>query len=120
MSSIGHMIHKSNSQPNPNPIRRGKSSFQSQILIFVKSLEEAWKRKREAEAEAEAVDGRLKEAEAKEKLTAVASLDKIISYNNFLPLCLRRNSQNPNLLSLPTPSIAKSFYCISKQKQKYM
>ena len=28
----------------------------------------------EAEAEAEAVDGKLKEAEAKEKLTAVASL----------------------------------------------
>ena len=39
-------------------------------------MEEAWKRKREAEAEA--VDGRLKEAEAeaKEKLTAVASLLK--------------------------------------------
>ena len=29
------------------------------------------------EAEAEAVDGRLKEAEAKEKLTAVASLSEI-------------------------------------------
>ena len=66
------MILKSSSQPNPNPIWPGTSSFQSQILFFVKSLEEAWKRKREAEAEA--VDGRLKEAEAKEKLTAVASL----------------------------------------------
>ena len=41
---------------------------------MVKSLEEAWKRKREAEAEAEAVEGRLEEAEAKEKLTAVPSL----------------------------------------------
>ena len=64
----------------------GTSSFQSQILFlalpfpfgqmrsstscFVKSLEGSM----EAEAEAEAVDGRLKEAEAKEKLTTVASL----------------------------------------------
>ena len=72
------MILKSSSQPNPNPIQPGTSSFQSQILFFVKSLEEAWKRKREAEAEAEAVEGRLEEAEAeaKEKLTAVPSLVK--------------------------------------------
>ena len=75
MSSIGHMILKSSSQPGPNPIRPATSSFQSQILFFVKSLKEAWKRKREAEAEA--VDGRLKEAEAKEKLTAVPSLSVI-------------------------------------------
>ena len=72
MGSIGHMVLTSSSWPNPNPIRPGTSSFQSQILFFVKSLEEAWKRKREAEAEA--VEGRLEEAEAKEKLTAVPSL----------------------------------------------
>ena len=66
------MIIKSSSGPNPNPIRPGTSSFQSQILFFGKSLEEAWKRKREAEAKA--VEGRLEEAEAKEKFTAVPSL----------------------------------------------
>ena len=33
------------------------------------------------EAEAEAVDGRLEEREAKEKLTAVASLAKIFLFN---------------------------------------
>ena len=33
--------------------------------------------------EAEAVDGRLKEAEAKEKLTAVASLDVILDQTWF-------------------------------------
>ena len=52
----------------------GRHYFKVKSYFLVKSLEEAWKRKREAEAEAEAVDGRLKEAEAKEKLTAVASL----------------------------------------------
>ena len=70
MSSIGYMILNSSSRPNPNPIRPGTSSFQSLFLFLVKSLEEAWKRKREAEA----VEGRLEEAEAKEKLTAVPSL----------------------------------------------
>ena len=47
-------------------------------------MEEAWKRKREAEAEEEAVDGRLKEAEveAKEKLTAVPSLVKSLTYSS--------------------------------------
>ena len=72
MSSIGYIILKSSSQPNPDPIRPRTLSFQSQILLFVKSLEEAWKWKREAEAEA--VEDRLEEAEAKEKFTAVPSL----------------------------------------------
>ena len=55
----------------PNP---GQHLFKVKSCFFVKSLEEALKRKWEAEAEA--VDGKLKEAEAeaKEKLTAVASL----------------------------------------------
>ena len=66
------MILKSSSRPNPNQIQPETSSFQSQILFFAKSLEEAWKRMWEVEAEA--VDGRLEEAEAKEKLTAVPSL----------------------------------------------
>ena len=41
MSSIGHMILKSSSRPNPNPIGPGTSSFQSQILFF---LSKAWKK----------------------------------------------------------------------------
>ena len=45
-------------------------------------MEEAWKRKREAEAEAEAVEGRLEEAEAKEKLTTVPSLVKSLTYSS--------------------------------------
>ena len=56
----------------------GHHLFKVKSNFFAKSLEEVWKRKREAEAEAEeeaeAVDGRLKKAEAKEKLTAVPSL----------------------------------------------
>ena len=53
-----------------------KYLFKVKSDFFLKILEEVWKRKQEAEEEAEAVDGRLKEAEAeaKEKLTAVASL----------------------------------------------
>ena len=38
MSSIGHMILRSSSRPNPNPIRPGTSSFQSLILFFGKKL----------------------------------------------------------------------------------
>ena len=38
MSSIGHMILKSSSQPNPNLIGPGTSSFQSRILLFWKAL----------------------------------------------------------------------------------
>ena len=45
--------------------------MRSSTSCFVKSLEGSM----EAEAEAEAVDGKLKEAEAKEKLTAVPSLN---------------------------------------------
>ena len=68
MSSIRHMILKSSSRPNSNPIQPRTSSSQSQILFFVKSLE--------GSMEAEAVDDRLEEAEVKEKLTAVPSLIK--------------------------------------------
>ena len=46
----------------------GNHLVKAKSLFFAKSLEGSM------EAEAEAVDGRLKEAEAKEKLTAVASL----------------------------------------------
>ena len=63
---------------DPTPIKSdlGHHLFKVKSYFFVKSLEEAWKWKREAEAEA--VDGRLKEAEAKVKLTAVASLSQSI------------------------------------------
>ena len=60
------------STPNQSDARN--YLFKVKSNFFVKSLEEAWKRKREAEAEAEAVEGRLEEAEAKEKLTTVPSL----------------------------------------------
>ena len=74
-------------------VRPGTSCFQSQILFlalpfpfgqmrsstscFVKSLEGSMEAEAVAEAEVEAVDGKLKEAEAeaKEKLTAVPSLN---------------------------------------------
>ena len=56
---------------------------------FVKSLEEAWKRKWEAEAEA--VEGRLEEAEAeaKEKFTTVPSL--LETFEGCDLLCLFTN-----------------------------
>ena len=72
MSSIGHMVEAVNTFCGMarayDRAQPGTSSFQSQILFFVKSFE--------GSMEAEAVDDRLKgaESEVKEKLTAVASL----------------------------------------------
>ena len=51
----------------------GHYLFKVKSYFFVESLEGSM------EAEAEAVDGRLKEAEEKEKLTAVASLHTTLS-----------------------------------------
>ena len=95
MSSIGHMIEVVNTfcvmARAHDRARPGMSSFQSQILFFVKRLEGSM------EAEAEAVDGRIKEAEAKKKLTAVTSLvffhpfTQVLQWRSCRPLVLFAN-----------------------------
>ena len=67
ISLLEHSLQTPIFSAKSNP---GHHLFKVKSYFFVESVEGSM----EAEAEVEAVDGRLKEAEAKEKLTAVASL----------------------------------------------
>ena len=90
-------------EPTPIQSDLGHHLFKVKSYFLLKG----WKKpgngsgKREAEAEAEAVEGRLEEAEAeaKEKLTAVPSLQTNMYYTNIIIQDIQMlKSQTPNSL----------------------